>query len=97
MKPRQLLLLALTSFLVLSCFAFAVPIGAQRTTPPSKQPAQRKTSTRPARSTRDEALWQRALAIHRRAIVIDTHNDVTTPMTNDDFDQIGRASCRERV
>ena len=35
---------------------------------------------------RDERLWQRALAIHRRAIVIDTHNDITTPMTNDDFD-----------
>ena len=33
---------------------------------------------------RDERLWQRALAIHRRAIVIDTHNYVTTPMTNDD-------------
>ena len=38
---------------------------------------------------RDERLWQRALAIHRRAIVIDTHNDVTTPMTNDDFDLSG--------
>ena len=36
--------------------------------------------------TRDERLWQRALQIHRRAIVIDTHNDVTTPMTNDDYD-----------
>src|SRR5690349_9594 len=35
---------------------------------------------------RDERLWQRALAIHRRAIVIDTHNDITTPMANDDFD-----------
>ncbi|HJP93552.1 MAG TPA: membrane dipeptidase [Pyrinomonadaceae bacterium] len=35
---------------------------------------------------RDERLWQRALQIHRRAIVIDTHNDVTTPMTNDDYD-----------
>jgi membrane dipeptidase len=34
-------------------------------------------------------LWQRALAIHRRAIVIDTHNDVTTPMTNDDYDLSG--------
>jgi len=38
---------------------------------------------------RDERLWQRALAIHRRAIVIDTHNDITTPMTNDDFDLAG--------
>lgn len=35
---------------------------------------------------RDEKLWQRALQIHRRAIVVDTHNDVTTPMTNNYFD-----------
>lgn len=39
--------------------------------------------------TRDERLWQRALQIHRRAVVVDTHNDVTTPMTNDDFDLSG--------
>ena len=39
--------------------------------------------------TRDERLWQRALQIQRRAIVVDTHNDVTTPMTNDDFDLSG--------
>lgn len=42
-----------------------------------------------AAQTRDEKLWQRALQIHRRAIVIDTHNDVTTPMTNDDYDLSG--------
>jgi len=45
--------------------------------------------TAAAAQTRDEGLWQRALQIHRRAIVIDTHNDVTTPMTNDDFDLSG--------
>jgi membrane dipeptidase len=38
---------------------------------------------------RDEKLWQKALAIHKKAIVIDTHNDVTTPMTNDDYDLSG--------
>jgi membrane dipeptidase len=38
---------------------------------------------------RDERLWKRALQIHRRAIVIDTHNDVTTPMTNNYFDLNG--------
>jgi membrane dipeptidase len=38
---------------------------------------------------RDERLWQRALATHRRAIVIDTHNDITTPMANDDYDLSG--------
>ncbi|HEY4422889.1 MAG TPA: dipeptidase [Pyrinomonadaceae bacterium] len=42
-----------------------------------------------AAQTRDEGLWQRALQIQRRAIVVDTHNDVTTPMTNDDFDLSG--------
>ncbi len=42
-----------------------------------------------AQTPRDEKLWQKALAIHRRAIVIDTHNDVTTPMTNDDYDLSG--------
>jgi len=77
MKPRRLFRSPLISLLVLSCFSFAIPIGAQRTTQPGKPRA---------RSTRDEALWQRALAIHRRAIVIDTHNDITTPMTNDDYD-----------
>jgi len=47
------------------------------------------TVTPLAAQTRDERLWQRALQIHRRAIVIDTHNDVTTPMTNDDYDLSG--------
>jgi membrane dipeptidase len=47
------------------------------------------TLTSVAAQTRDERLWQRALQIQRRAIVVDTHNDVTTPMTNDDFDLSG--------
>src|SRR6478672_7913800 len=81
MKPRQLLLSALTSLLIISCFSFATPTSAQR----PKQPAPPVRGTR-ERTTRDEALWQRALAIHRRAILVDTHNDITTPMTNDDYD-----------
>jgi membrane dipeptidase len=79
MKPRRLLFSILISLLALSFIASAIPIGAQRAT----RPAQRQTSTR---SPRDETLWQKALAIHRRAIVIDTHNDITTPMANDDYD-----------
>lgn len=46
---------------------------------------------------RDERLWQRALAIHRRAIVIDTHNDVTTPMANDDYDLGGEPPAPYRT
>ncbi|MEK6333859.1 MAG: dipeptidase [Acidobacteriota bacterium] len=79
MKLRRPLLSFIPLVLVLSLFSFAIPGHAQR----AIQPAPKKPSTRPPR---DEALWQRALAIHRRAIVVDTHNDITTPMTNDDFD-----------
>lgn len=34
----------------------------------------------------DEKLWQKAQQIHRKAIVVDSHNDVTTPMTNIGYD-----------
>src|SRR3954464_4597244 len=34
----------------------------------------------------DPALWAKALKIHRKAIVVDGHNDIPSPMTDDDFD-----------
>jgi membrane dipeptidase len=34
----------------------------------------------------DPALWAKALKIHRKAIVIDGHNDITSPMVDEDFD-----------
>src|SRR5215471_8748644 len=80
MKIRRLFFL-IAAAVALGLVASAIPTGAQR--PAQTSPGRAISSTR---SPRDEALWQRALAIHRRAIVIDTHNDVTTPMTNDDYD-----------
>ena len=59
------------------CSTFAVISSRAKTQ--SGSPSEQK-------QPRDEQLWKRALAIHRKAIVIDTHNDVTTPMTNDDYD-----------
>jgi membrane dipeptidase len=35
---------------------------------------------------RDERLWQEALKIHRKAIVVDTHNDITSMMIDDGYD-----------
>ncbi len=89
MKRRRLLFSILTVLLSISFIASAIPAGAQRTNQRQRttQPTQRPSTS--TRSARDEALWQRALAIHRRAIVVDTHNDVTTPMTNDDYDLSG--------
>lgn len=34
----------------------------------------------------DAAVWERALRIHRKAIVIDGHNDIPSPLVDDDFD-----------
>jgi membrane dipeptidase len=34
----------------------------------------------------DPKLWARALRLHRSAIVVDGHNDVTSPMVDEDFD-----------
>ena len=83
MKIRRPCFAIACALLLLGIVTSAIPTGAQRTT---QGPTRRPTSIR---SPRDEALWQRALAIHRRAIVIDTHNDATTPMTNDDYDLSG--------
>ncbi len=85
MRPRRRLLSILTTLLVLG---FITSSGAQRRTQRART-AQLQIRPTSIRSPRDEALWQRALAIHRRAIVVDTHNDVTTPMTNDGFDLSG--------
>lgn len=34
----------------------------------------------------DPALWARALKIHKKAIVVDGHNDITSPLVDEDFD-----------
>lgn len=81
MKPRRFVIATLTTFLILVFVASAIPIAAQR----RRLPATSGQST----GAQDKALWRKAMAIHRRAIVVDTHNDVTTPMTNDDFDLKG--------
>jgi membrane dipeptidase len=39
-----------------------------------------------AAEPRDEVLWQRALALHRSAIVVDGHNDITGALTDDGYD-----------
>lgn len=55
----------------------------------AQTPANTVQQTSITSQARDERLWRRAQEIHRKAIVIDTHNDVTTPMTNDDYDLSG--------
>ncbi len=73
----HILKIAHLAVIVLVMFSFLTPLLANTRAP-------RSHSLTPPQ--RDENLWRRAQQIHRKAIVIDTHNDVTTPMTNDDYD-----------
>lgn len=34
----------------------------------------------------DPKLWEKALKLHRKAVIVDGHNDVVSPMTDDDHD-----------
>jgi membrane dipeptidase len=49
------------------------------------QPAVFSQSTASS-STEDAKLRERAMKLHREAIVIDTHNDITSPITDEGFD-----------
>lgn len=40
----------------------------------------------PPSGARDEKLYERALKLHRQSTVIDGHNDITSPMTDKDYD-----------
>src|SRR5215831_7551631 len=88
MNTRRLLLSIASAVLIFTVIAWGIPSGAQKRTQTSpRKPLPPESES--ARGPRDEVLWQKALAIHRRAIVVDTHNDITTPMTNDDYDLAG--------
>ena len=59
------------SFVLLITFAFSFIVQTSAQTMPQGA---------------DQKLWQRALAIHKKAIIIDGHNDITSPMVDEDFD-----------
>ena len=69
---RKVFSLTLACLLTLS----TISAGAQ-------QPA---ASTQPSSPPRDEKVWKRALEIQRKAIVVDTHNDILSMMIDDNYD-----------
>jgi membrane dipeptidase len=71
---------ALTLLLVFSLAASTPSLVAQSVTGTAAQTAPAATPPR------DERLWQQALKIQRKSIVIDTHNDITTMMIDDGYD-----------
>jgi membrane dipeptidase len=49
----------------------------------AQQPA---TTNQPSAPAHDEKLWKKALEIHHKAIVVDTHNDILSMMADDNYD-----------
>jgi len=58
--------------------AAGVPKAGAQASPTPQAPA--------APPQRDEKLWKRAHALHKKAIVIDGHNDIPTVMVDEDYD-----------
>jgi membrane dipeptidase len=48
--------------------------------------ASQQASATTAAPARDERVWREALRIHRKAIIVDGHNDITSPMVDENYD-----------
>src|SRR5919112_123734 len=78
--PRVFILLCLVASV--SSVAGSLP-RASAGAPTKRQTAAPQASPTPAR---DERLWRRALALQKKAIVVDGHNDIPTIMADEDYD-----------
>jgi membrane dipeptidase len=77
--PHVFILLCLVAFGLL---ASAPPSSKVEANTPQVQTAAQASPT----PVRDEKLWRRALALQKRAIVVDGHNDIPTIMADEDYD-----------
>jgi len=81
--------------LILFCVVASVLLAFA---PPARKAAAKSTKAQTpapqagATPQRDEKLWRRALALQKRAIVVDGHNDIPTIMADEDYD-IGVSSA----
>src|ERR1044072_4230701 len=80
---KNLFTSALLSVLLISTLSFSA--SAQST------PAKPTSGDPPQLSREEAALWRRALAIQRSSIVVNTHNDILSFMTDENYD-IGTSS-----
>jgi membrane dipeptidase len=59
----------------------------QAASPAARQEPQQSVAPAPAQTpARDERLWKKALEIHRKAVVVDGHNDITEAMVDAGYD-----------
>ena len=66
--------------------ASATPVAAAAAAPTATPELPPTPAPTPALTGADAELWAKAMKIHKDAIVIDTHNDVTSAILDDGFD-----------
>ena len=79
---RVFILFCLVASTLLGAASFSRK-GAAAGSPPARQTPAPQASATPVR---DEKLWKRALALQKKAIVVDGHNDIPTIMADEDYD-----------
>ena len=83
MRPKKISLRVFAGALLLSALiAPALSWPGDSRAVRAQTPA---SSPQPA-PARDERLWKRALAVHRKAIIVDGHNDITEIMVDEGYD-----------
>ena len=70
-------------FILFCLVAVVLPVAASLAAGSSTK---RQTPAPQATPVRDEKLWKRAVALQRKAIVVDGHNDIPTIMADEDYD-----------
>ncbi len=88
MKPPTFFLTILTPLLVGSLLMFPVRGSSLRQIQSTESPGQQHfgPSETPSSEPRDEKLWKKAQELHRKSIVVDTHNDILSMMADDGYD-----------
>src|SRR3954466_13314357 len=75
-------------FILLCLIAFGLLVAAPLSPEVAAKTPKAQTAAPQASPTpsRDERLWRRALALQKKAIVVDGHNDIPTIMADEDYD-----------
>jgi membrane dipeptidase len=80
--PRVFIIFCLVASALLAGASLSREGAAAGSSAKKQAPAPQASAT----PVRDEKLWKRALALHKKAIVVDGHNDIPTIMADEDYD-----------
>ncbi|MFL6253998.1 MAG: dipeptidase [Pyrinomonadaceae bacterium] len=80
--PRVFILCCLVASVLSVAASLSGKVAAVGSSPKRQAPAPQASAT----PVRDEKLWKRAVALQKRAIVVDGHNDIPTIMADEDYD-----------